>query len=256
MLSQVSLASAGHLVSSQIVREKKMSTALRTIKNVSLGIALTLSCTVSPGAFATPTYESADFSGGLYSVVSTFKTALSAAGYNSSMFNCYNCANPTSVTGQFIFDASLPISPSGYNNVFSIGAIPKVADASIFDITIGGINLQFGDSGIQGGPAVQYNNGVYNGLFFVDDLNSPNGTPLEFSLQGGTLSLYRRTDYQNLFTGFLNIGANGLTNVQNFTPPPAVPEPETYAMLLAGLGLIVFISYRRKNDSSNMLMAA
>jgi probable HAF family extracellular repeat protein len=36
----------------------------------------------------------------------------------------------------------------------------------------------------------------------------------------------------------------------------AVPEPETYAMLLAGLGLIGFIAYRRKNDSSNMLMAA
>jgi hypothetical protein len=35
-----------------------------------------------------------------------------------------------------------------------------------------------------------------------------------------------------------------------------VPEPETYAMLLAGLGLIGFIAYRRKNDSSDMPMAA
>jgi hypothetical protein len=35
----------------------------------------------------------------------------------------------------------------------------------------------------------------------------------------------------------------------------AVPEPETYAMLLAGLGLIGFIAYRRKNDSSDMPMA-
>ena len=234
-----------------------MSTALRAIKNVSLGITLTLSCTVAPRAVAIPTYESADFSGGLFSVVSTFKTALSAAGYNSSIFNCYNCANPTSVTGQVIFDASLPISPSGYDNVFSIGAIPNVADASIFDINIGGINLQFGDAGIQGGPAVQYKNGGYNGFFFVDDFSSPNGTSLEFSLQGGTLSLYRLTDYQNLFTGFLNIGANGLANVQDFTPPStAVPEPATYTMLLAGLGLIGFISYRRKSDSSNMLKAA
>ncbi len=36
----------------------------------------------------------------------------------------------------------------------------------------------------------------------------------------------------------------------------AVPEPETYAMMLAGLGLIGFIAYRRKNDSSDMPMAA
>lgn len=36
---------------------------------------------------------------------------------------------------------------------------------------------------------------------------------------------------------------------------PAVPEPETYVMMLAGLGLIGFIAYRRKNDSSNILMA-
>jgi len=35
-----------------------------------------------------------------------------------------------------------------------------------------------------------------------------------------------------------------------------VPEPETYAMLLAGLGLIGFIAYRRKNDSSDMFIAA
>jgi PEP-CTERM motif len=35
----------------------------------------------------------------------------------------------------------------------------------------------------------------------------------------------------------------------------SVPEPSTYAMLLAGLGLIGFAAYRRKSDSSdNMLM--
>ena len=35
-----------------------------------------------------------------------------------------------------------------------------------------------------------------------------------------------------------------------------VPEPETYAMLLAGLGLIGFMAYRRKSDPSIMLGAA
>ena len=39
------------------------------------------------------------------------------------------------------------------------------------------------------------------------------------------------------------------------TPVSAVPEPQAYAMLLAGLCLIGFIVYRRKNDASNVLMA-
>jgi hypothetical protein len=43
----------------------------------------------------------------------------------------------------------------------------------------------------------------------------------------------------------------------NGHPISPVPEPSTYAMLLAGLGLIAFTIYRRrKNDSSTMPMAA
>lgn len=40
---------------------------------------------------------------------------------------------------------------------------------------------------------------------------------------------------------------NGIAdNAQGFAPITAVPEPETYAMMLAGLGLLGFISKRRK----------
>jgi hypothetical protein len=47
-----------------------------------------------------------------------------------------------------------------------------------------------------------------------------------------------------------------LANLNYQSQKALVPEPETYAMMLAGLGLIGFIAYRRKNNSSNMLMAA
>ena len=64
---------------------------------------------------------------------------------------------------------------SGYDNVFSIGAINSVANSAVFAFNIGGISLHFGDTGIQGSPATQYNNGVFNGFswlchsFLLDD---------------------------------------------------------------------------------------
>jgi hypothetical protein len=221
---------------------------LKLFKNSTLGVVLVLASIIAPSALAAPTYMSADFTGGLFSVGNTFKANLSAAGYDSSIFNCSSCANPTSVTGHLIFDASLPIQPTGFDNVFSIGAITDVANADIFGINIDGIGLHFGDTGIQGGPAIQYNNGVFNGFFFVDDFSSPNATPLELSIQGGTFSLYRTSDFANLLTGFINIGANGLTNVQDFTPTSNVPEPETYAMMLMGLCMMGFVALRRDNQ--------
>lgn len=212
---------------------------------LALSTAISLVAGFCAPAFAGPTYKSADFSGGLFSVVSTMKNNLTAAGFDSSLFNCSSCANATPVSGHVIFDASSSIPASGYANVFSIGAIPNVANAAIFEIDIDGISLHYGDAGIQGGPAIQYLNGVYHGFFFVDDFSSPNGTALELSIQGGTFDLHRTSDSAALFTGYLDIGGNGLTNIQDFTPPVSVPEPATLALLgiaFAGLGF----SCRRK----------
>ncbi|MDR3323361.1 MAG: PEPxxWA-CTERM sorting domain-containing protein, partial [Zoogloeaceae bacterium] len=44
--------------------------------------------------------------------------------------------------------------------------------------------------------------------------------------------------------GNMRVGAH---IVYNSNPAPAVPEPETYAMLLAGLGLVGLIARRRRN---------
>lgn len=71
----------------------------------------------------------------------------------------------------------------------------------------------------------------------ISDLN------LAMSRIPTTSSLY--TVYGNLRNGSNN-HLNAFNNWLSFTPPPPVPEPETYAMMLAGLGLIGSIVRRRK----------
>jgi hypothetical protein len=58
------------------------------------------------------------------------------------------------------------------------------------------------------------------------------------------LALKQSTNYSlYLFNG----GAGGVTSLHaaRVTPPP-IPEPETYALMLAGLGVLGFVSRRRK----------
>jgi PEP-CTERM motif len=73
-----------------------------------------------------------------------------------------------------------------------------------------------------------------------------------------------------IFTSGVSLGGSNVAtdNYINYVDPmvsgtispfgtiSSVPEPQTYAMLLAGLGLIGFVVYRRKNEPSDMLMAA
>jgi hypothetical protein len=51
-------------------------------------------------------------------------------------------------------------------------------------------------------------------------------------------------DYDDVLITITNVGGT----IPPLPPPPAIPEPETYAMLLAGLGLVGAMVRRRRND--------
>jgi hypothetical protein len=46
--------------------------------------------------------------------------------------------------------------------------------------------------------------------------------------------------------GFVLTEATGINNLGQVAVTAIIPEPETYALLLAGLGLLGFIAQRRK----------
>jgi N-acetylmuramic acid 6-phosphate (MurNAc-6-P) etherase len=45
-------------------------------------------------------------------------------------------------------------------------------------------------------------------------------------------------------------GNTGAVDASQALPPTSVPEPETYAMLLAGLGMMGFVARRRKQKAA------
>ena len=51
------------------------------------------------------------------------------------------------------------------------------------------------------------------------------------------------------------LGTRDAQDVVYFTPTSPVPEPQAYAMLLAGLGLVGFIGNRRKKNSRHLAMS-
>ncbi|MGB2831736.1 MAG: PEP-CTERM sorting domain-containing protein [Methylotenera sp.] len=94
---------------------------------------------------------------------------------------------------------------------------------------------------------------VFSG-FRITDINETIGPFATFTLGTNTGligSPVLTFDANNLFVNLQGLSFRPGSTQFNvtagpFVPPPAVPEPETYAMLLAGLGLMGFVARRRK----------
>lgn len=99
--------------------------------------------------------------------------------------------------------------------------------------------------------------------------NLTSGQPLSFSSASpsGAVSLAQewlnslansKSKYNAEFLMVQNQGSVGTYGAQDlvyFTPASPVPEPKTYAMLLAGLGLVGFLATRRRNQTDKMKLA-
>ena len=101
------------------------------------------------------------------------------------------------------------------------------------------LNL-FGPAGQFGSMAVGDTNYTWNNTYFGSPSQPLNGDGLLFLAAGGK--------YWNLYgtgTGFNLATDSPLTNYSGTLAINPVPEPETFAMLLAGLGLMGAIARRR-----------
>lgn len=89
--------------------------------------------------------------------------------------------------------------------------------------------------------AGSYSNGSYNGIVFwhsdnLPFLNNP-------GLPDGNWK------YTQTWTN-ASAPSDSITSFREFTVTAAIPEPETYAMMLAGLGLMGFVARRRKQKQA------
>jgi hypothetical protein len=59
--------------------------------------------------------------------------------------------------------------------------------------------------------AIQYNNGAFNGFFYISDFMFE-GNPYELPLQGGTIAIY-----PIVVKGTLDIGNENLSDIMSYT---------------------------------------
>lgn len=190
-------------------------------------------------------------------------------GNNQQVYNFKGAADP--VTDQ----AGLSLSTAGLltsNSVYSVEIVFKFTEHEDLWRRIIDVQDRQSDNGFYVDPAnnlniypvaggAPFSNNVYHDVFLTND----NGTVkfyLDGSVQATALTHVMDIDSNNRMNFFLdNVVAGGqreyssgsvaLVRVYDealSTPPvPAIPEPETYALMLAGLGLIG--AFARRNSS-------
>lgn len=116
----------------------------------------------------------------------------------------------------------------------------------IYDVVVSGT---FMTVDVHCGTGCSWSDASFNGMVLTNLTSSSfSGVSIDGSTNYAGFDLSRLSfDANHVYVNLQGLDANGYLQV-DFTTP--VPEPETYAMLLAGLGLLGFAARRRKQQAA------
>lgn len=198
-------------------------------------LAQSMSTIIAPGNAFTGTFRSA-----VYANVATAADAM----------------NPGFVAGQGVLDFVYQFSNA-------MGSQTSVARLSFFDFALGNIPNQFAvlawdqAADVDGPLGTLFVTGVeeaqnaergINGSTISLNYGAANGGTLADKIDPGesSFAILLRVNTTNFTSGFFS-AINGTTaTAPSFAPVAAIPEPETYALMLAGLGALGFVARRRR----------
>ncbi|VAW48087.1 hypothetical protein MNBD_GAMMA04-536, partial [hydrothermal vent metagenome] len=84
----------------------------------------------------------------------------------------------------------------------------------------------------------------------IDQLtNGANNNGQFFGISSGLTNISYAT-LSDLSTGFLGLEKTVMIDNFKYTEVSPVPEPSTYALMLGGLGMVGFMAYRRRKQTS------
>ena len=205
------------------------------------GLALVLSV-IAPAAANADVYYTANFTMGVFGGAANSQPSFSGA-----------IPQGSSYTGSLVFDQTLvPGGGSGFVNVFfsSFPAIGQIPPATALNMPLGSLPAFTLASATEGNAAIQYNNGAFNGLFYISDFTYL-GNPYELQIQGGTWDIMagdiNHLSFNDLVNGYINLS---LSNITPYTPPTPAPAPAPGAGLASLLLLLAALwTKKRKGEA-------
>lgn len=180
------------------------------------------------------TYFTADFSGQITSGSANVKAPFTAV-----------LTQGQAIGGTFTYASEDIPTGTGFVNVpFREGS--GAPPATLFELRLGS-SLQFDYADRLPGEfaQIQYSNGVFNGFSYFSQFSFDNRN-WQLNITGRIFNIVEVVggfpQFSNFVSGSLN---TPLTNVRPFAPEP-IPEPATYALMLAGLSALLLTAHRRR----------